>query len=162
MTTMLDERYLTGDPSAIHVPVPTTQTVWAEVDGRLGRRQERTAGRNTYEWRMGHGAYSPVAVTYHRTRIVTAYVDGSVELDSNGWRTYTTKERMNRYLPAFKVGDLTVRVSLHQDHGTWKLSRSVYRADLAWEDANHHLFEDLADYHDGMVIGANGMVIDDN
>lgn len=42
------------------------------------------------------GAY---ALRYHHTDVVTAYPDGKVVLNSGGYRTLTTKERINRYMP---------------------------------------------------------------
>lgn len=42
---------------------------------------------------------SAYALQYHSTDVVTAYPNGSVKLDSGGWITSTTKERINRYLP---------------------------------------------------------------
>lgn len=50
-------------------------------------------------------------VTLHGHRIVTFYKDGSLVLDSCGWRTVTTKERINRYLPP--------GLSLYQEKHEW-------------------------------------------
>lgn len=48
---------------------------------------------NTYLERRDGGGY---AVRLHDTYVVTFYSDGSVELDSGGWQTPTTRDRMNR------------------------------------------------------------------
>jgi len=40
------------------------------------------------------------ALRYHATDVVTARNDGTVTLNSGGWRTATTKKRINAYLPA--------------------------------------------------------------
>ena len=51
--------------------------------------------RNTYVEDLG----DRFAVRLYWTHVVTYYPDGSVVLDSNGWRTRMTKERINDHLP---------------------------------------------------------------
>ena len=67
-----------------------------------------------------------IALQFHKTDVVTAYADGSIKLDSGGYnvpRIYqgsrpaasnTTKERIQRYLPA--------GVQLYQEKNLWWLS----------------------------------------
>lgn len=171
--TLTDERpitdeYLMGDPSMIHVPVPTSQTVWGKLDALLGNRAERCAPglRNTRIFRRGPGEFSPIAVRYHWTDVVTARVDGTVELETGGWRTYTTKERINCFLPAFTIDGVRVRVTLSQDHGVWRLGRIVSRydrmpEDVRWEARLHDYWmgEELAEFHNGIMLDARGMVV---
>lgn len=42
---------------------------------------------------------STIAVKYHATDVITYCADGSIVLDSGGWRTTTTKSRMTMYTP---------------------------------------------------------------
>lgn len=42
-----------------------------------------------------------IDVVFHGTAIIKAFSDGSFILDSGGWRTITTKERINAYAPVY-------------------------------------------------------------
>ncbi len=53
-----------------------------------------------------------VAIRLHATDVVELYPNGDVVLNSGGWRTVTTKARMNEYAPCVitqKNGDWFVR-----------------------------------------------------
>ena len=50
-----------------------------------------------------------IAVQLHATDIVIFYTNGDVMLDSGGWKTVTTKDRMNKYSPA----------QIWQEKGIW-------------------------------------------
>lgn len=63
---------------------------------------------NTYLHRVADDA---IAVRFHATDVVTFYADNVTELDSGGYRTQTTLERLNRYLPN--------RTFISQQAGTW-------------------------------------------
>ena len=59
------------------------------------------AGRDKNWRKYAHNTWierideSRVGIVYHRTTVVTLHADGSIQLNSGGWRTYTTKVRMN-------------------------------------------------------------------
>lgn len=74
----------------------------------LGHRTERTIPsiRATCLRRFDENT---IVLVYHFTYVVTYYRDGRVLLDSGGWRTATTKARMNEYSP----------VSVHSKRGKW-------------------------------------------
>ena len=77
------------------------------------------------------------AVRLHNTDVVTFHRDGSVTLDSGGWLTVTTKDRMNRYL-----GD---RGRVASDRGKW----FIY--DGSWEKRIR--------YFDGIRIASDGTIL---
>lgn len=54
-----------------------------------------------------------VRIVLHSTPVVAFAPDGMVTLDSGGWRTVTTKQRMNQYAPKARVWS---------ERGEWKLS----------------------------------------
>ena len=56
-------------------------------------------------------------VTYHKTDVVTVNQDGSITLDTGGWFTQTTKNRMNQ---ASNQYGLCFRV--YQAMGVWYVS----------------------------------------
>lgn len=60
-------------------------------------RNGRKVGNNTYLERRG----DDIAVRLHSTDVVTMHPDGSVTLDSGGWRTYTTKDRMRSFVNVY-------------------------------------------------------------
>jgi len=45
---------------------------------------------------LGNGDY---AVRYHNTNVVTIHADGTYTIDNGGFRTNSTKERINLYSP---------------------------------------------------------------
>lgn len=65
------------------------------------RRRECKLANNTV---LVHHTSEPerYAVRLHETDVVTFYRDGSVKLDSGGWQTFTTRDRMTRC--GFRVG----------------------------------------------------------
>lgn len=89
-------------------------------------------GNNTYVENLG----DCLAVRFHHTYVVTYFLDGSIVLDSDRWRTETTKARMNEYLPE--------GWSVYQERGTWYLDH--------WKGLQRRTFI----FHDGIRIGPRG------
>lgn len=79
--------------------------------GRKGQSTEerQLSGRDTRLVRRGPDC---IAVQYHSTDVVTYWADGRVMLDTGGWYTATTKERMHGYSP----------ISVWQKSYTWYVS----------------------------------------
>lgn len=77
-------------------PAQPCPTDYSEALAVLGMRRERKIAHNTYLVKLGDGT---VGVRLHNTYVVTFHAQGHTVLDSGGWGTVTTKERMNRYLP---------------------------------------------------------------
>lgn len=92
------------------------------------RNKERgyKLANNTYLRQKG-GAFS---VRLHKTDIVTIRPDGTYRLNSGGWRTKTTKTRMNEILPGFGV--------LHTA-GIWSIGDEFFT--------------------DGMLVGQDGQAV---
>lgn len=101
-----------------------------DMTGR--NKDSRKVGNNTYKVRRDDA----IAIRLHQTDVVTVFPDDSIKLDSGGWRTVTTKERMNAWLPT--------PWHLWTEKGVWYLGR---RSD------------DTYLYADGIVIEADGTVI---
>mgnify|MGYP005825807367 FL=1 len=70
---------------------------YQEATDRLGTRDSRKVGNNTYLVRRGDN----IALRLHRTDVVTFQPDNSVVLDSGGWLTVTTKNRMNEVVRVY-------------------------------------------------------------
>lgn len=73
-----------------------TAREYIRVADRLGKRDSRKVGNNTYLKRRGN---ETIALRLHATDIVTWHSDGRTVLDSGGWLTVTTKARMNEWAP---------------------------------------------------------------
>lgn len=89
----------------------------------LNGKQRRKLENNTYLIRLQSGT---LAVKLHDTNVVKLYPNGDITLNSGGWQTLTTKNRMNKYSP----------VRVLQVRGKWLAS---YRGVLV-------------DYHDGLTV----------
>lgn len=58
--------------------------------------KSKMAGTSTLDYTNADGMRY---IRYHRTDVVEMFPDGSVSLNSGGYHTSTTKNRMNEYLP---------------------------------------------------------------
>lgn len=56
----------------------------------------RKIGNNTWAEILPNGS---VAIILHSTPVVTIHPDNSATIRSGGWRTHTTKDRINKYSP---------------------------------------------------------------
>lgn len=83
----------------------------------------------------GNGAYRDVmaqmdSITvffYHQSPVVVAHEDGTIRLDSCGYRTRTTKQRINNHMPK--------GYSLRQRQGDWIVDTP--RGEKQFEDGMH-------------------------
>lgn len=63
----------------------------------LGGKSLKKIGHNTWlEW-LGGGVYG---VRYHQTYVVKIHPDNTYTLNSGGWHTVTTRDRINEFAPA--------------------------------------------------------------
>ena len=92
------------------------ETFAAKLTGR--NSQSRKRANNTTLLRVDP---STIAIKLHSTNVITFHADGRIVFDSGGWKTSTTKERMNSFSPA--------RVS--QSRGTWEITISDQSANYA-------------------------------
>ena len=71
-----------------------------------GVKSAKKIGNNTFEVIYKDGCR---AIRLHRTDVVTYRPDGACILNTDGWQTRTTKDRMNKYAP----------VSVYQVDSIW-------------------------------------------
>ena len=102
---------------------------YQEAQELLGSRESRKLENNTYLQRRGDN----LAVRLHATDVVTYRPDGKIILNSGGWRTVTTKDRINKYAP----------INLWQDKGQWFIGQNWTRPPAGI-------------YQDNMVIHSSG------
>lgn len=72
--------------------------VYVGVFKKTGVKHSKVIANNTLEVYNDDGKVQ--AIRLHDTNIITYHDDGTIELSSGGWRTKTTKERLNAYLPS--------------------------------------------------------------
>lgn len=85
------------------------------------------------------GSRGNLCVTYHQTRVVEV-IDGNIVLNSGGWRTATTKTRMNQTARQFGL-NFTVYQSKHN----WYV--------CAWLEGTEPFKNGkVQDFTDGMVV----------
>jgi hypothetical protein len=120
---------------------PKMRFSYEDIDAKLqGRcRLSRKEANNTYLHRHDNGDF---ALRFHNTDIILWHPDSTMQLFSGGWKTITTKERINRYLPRGIV--------LLQNQGVWYLGRG-------WKD--HSRIKDYSRvFAEGVTIHPDGSV----
>ena len=70
-------------------------TNYNELDQFLGKKEDRPYGNNTRVQRRG----DKIAIKYHDTDIML-FSENEISMDCQGWRTSTTKTRLNDNLPS--------------------------------------------------------------
>lgn len=95
-----------------------------------GRNGMKKLGNNTYLEEIVPGTFG---VRLHGTYVVRIHRDGTYTLNSGGWRTVTTKQRINEYSPA----------KLFQEKHVWYVSADGRDVE----------------FHDGFRVDANGQPI---
>lgn len=66
------------------------------IDKRGHERSTKKLKNNTYLVRISPDS---IGVQLHNTIVVTIHSDGTYTLNSGGWQTVTTKQRINEYCP---------------------------------------------------------------
>lgn len=80
-------------------------TNYETLNAKLGSRESRKLANNTYAKRRG----DHIAIMLHATDILKYWPDGRIEVQTGGWKSSTTKARINDYAP----------MSLFQRKGQW-------------------------------------------
>ena len=109
----------------------TKREMMQDVENVVGAR---IVANNTVEYNTTNGSR---VIRLHNTNIVMFLKDGRVVLNSGGWKTATTKERINRYLPD--------GVNLWQERGAWYVGKR-------WEKNDSSLFYDGMKLRNGKVV----------
>lgn len=107
----------------------------------------RKLANNTWVERRDAG----FAVRLHDTDVVTYYPDGSIRLDTGGWRTVTTKERINRFSP-FGISSVKGVWTVFTGVGT----ASTRRVESRWGDYNITEYGEQPLFSDGMTLVPDG------
>ena len=108
------------------------------LEGRC--KLQRKVGNNTYLVRNSGVPGDSIHLKLHDTYIITWYQDGRTELNSGGWRTVTTKARLNEHLSGHYIS---------QVKGQWYVCR--------YQNGKH---EDVCMFEDGVTIHADGTITD--
>lgn len=115
-------------------------TSFEQASAWLGGAARKTVAHNTD---LARGAAGEIDLIFHNSRIVTFLRDDSLLLNSNGYRTVTTKQRLNAVL-----GD---RGRVSQVKGEWYYRDSGLRHEGGpWQDIT---------FHDGLIVDSHGLAI---
>lgn len=104
---------------------------------RTARNGYRKLGNNTYLQRLDNDT---IGVRLHGTYVVKLHSDGTFTLNSGGWQTVTTKDRINAFSPA----------GVYQHQHQWWVA-TVKNQRLSHETATP--------YRDGMKVDADGQPV---
>ena len=111
-------------------------TTFAEAERFRESSRTRKLGNNTVlRWSEDEPGRERdwYAIRLHDTDVVTFYADGTIQLDSGGWKTVTTKDRMNKILQPNGY-------TLYQQDFEWFITRLPF---------SHN---EPSPYYDGMVL----------
>lgn len=86
---------------------------YEKLSATLGNRSQRNAPTGTHT-KIVRIAPDCIVVQHHSTDVVRAFADGRFILSSGGYRSMTTKERINHYGPE--------HVCVYQRDGVWFLN----------------------------------------
>lgn len=92
-----------------------------EIMKGIDSEKSRIVANNTIEY-FKNGNRN---IRLHDTDIISFFEDGSYILNSGGWRTHTTKERINRFVPGLR---------LHQEKGIWYVNGEVFYDGIHFTD----------------------------
>lgn len=94
------------------------------LDNKHGDKSTKKVANNTYLKRYEDGV---IALRLHQTDIIQYKPNGTIILNSGGWKTVTTKARMNEYLPR--------QYGILQEKGVWYVALSNgYNKDMLYSD----------------------------
>jgi len=108
-------------------------TTYQQLNDKLTGRnsQSRKLANNTYAERRG----DHIAIRLHQTDIVKFHPDGTITANTGGWKTHTTKDRLNEYLP----------VRIWQKSGRWFIGSNGGTVEFA---------DGITIHPDGKITGA--------
>lgn len=115
----------------------TTADTYRDLIAFLGDRDSRKVSHNTYAERRGED----VAIRLHATDILTFHADDTITANSGGWRTVTTKDRLNSFLPA--------PLCVYSVDGVWTLQRRGNAPGV------------VSEFYDGMRFDRHGDMVTD-
>ena len=112
-----------------------------------GIRKENTIDRPiAHNTRVIKRTPTTIAIKFHATDIITFFENGSIQLNTNGWKTVTTKDRMSRFLPT--------GINVYPERFIWYLRLGD------WKEGKKYLYEDhMIVTHDKHITNANGNAI---
>jgi hypothetical protein len=106
----------------------TVTAMMADVPDAI---KSKRIANNTVRYERANG---DIVWRLHRTDVVTKHPDGTWTLNSGGWKTLTTKDRISTYAPC----------NLYSDRGTWYVSGNGERVA----------------FYDGIKLNENGRPLD--
>ena len=108
-----------------------------EILGNTNCIKSKFVDQNTLKIEYENGSSS---IRFHNTDIITFNPDNTIVLNSGGYRTITTKERINKFAP----------VNIFQKNGLWYLANN---------NNYPHNFDDAYLFYDNCIINNEGKLL---
>lgn len=105
---------------------------YQEATRKLDSINRAKIGNNT--WLEREPGKRNVHIVLHNTRIITLHQDGSYTMRTGGWRSHTTKDRLNGYLGT------GASISIFQKNHEWFVASDV--------------LPEVRKFHEGMKVRA--------
>ena len=102
-------------------------TYW-ECKSLLGNRATRNICNNTHiSWidPEGEDRVGKIGLMLHRTYVIQYKENGDIILNSGGWQTVTTKDRLNNYVRG---------ISVYSNKGEWVICNNTDHVEYEYED----------------------------
>jgi hypothetical protein len=100
------------------------------LNGTEGVSGAEIIGNNTLRIRYADGR---TAIRLHHTDIMTTAPEGSITLNSGGWKTVTTKDRLNSYSP-YRV---------YSENGIWYVNGKVFYDGITFDARGNLIGEEI-------------------
>jgi hypothetical protein len=118
-----------------------TVRTYQEAETYLGKKNSRKLNYGKRQQAVERRPDGVLAVRMYETDVVTYFPDGRVQLSSGGWKTVTTKERINNHIPTGNY--------VSQERGVWYLRIG------GWQTGTSYVFADgMTIMPDGSIVGA--------
>lgn len=111
---------------------------FAEIDQTLGTRRSLPLALNTVAYRTGANE-SEIAISYHGNDIAIRHEDGAITLQTCGWNTPTTVDRLDQIARGNDLGSVS------------KVDGRVRFTHTAKDHGWYHLEDSITIYRDGKV-----------
>lgn len=98
---------------------------FAKYDNMLQGRnfEKKKLDNNTYAHRKEDGS---IGIRLHNTDVVTFYPNGDFKLNSGGWHTMTTKDRINNFVPnGYHISQKNYIWTLHTPQGSMEFKDNM-------------------------------------
>jgi len=104
---------------------------------RKAKTTDRPIANNT---RVIRRSDDSIAIKLHNTDVITFFKNGEIQLFTDGWKTVTTKDRINRFLPS-GIGVYSEKHIWYVTIGDWRSGKKYLFEDFMIIDSDRNVFD---------------------